>query len=106
MRPIESINDEQLLNLCLENQRYKEFTMDGLSGELIVLYCMNQYYDKHGNKDFTNQDIANIVSELVVEYEISQLVNEGYIEPSFEEDGIKYSPTEKCLKEFNAEDKA
>lgn len=103
MTPVESINDEQLLQLCLELQYHRDFDMEGLSGELIVLYCMNDFVKKNGTEEFTDEDIRELVGELVSDYEISSLVSRGYLEPSFDDDGVKYTPTELFKKETQDE---
>lgn len=101
MTPLESINDQQLLDLCLELQSLREFDMEGLSGELITLHCMNEYYNETKSLDFTNEDLVDKISNLASEYELSRLVKEGYLDVVFDEQGVSYTATNKAREEAN-----
>lgn len=82
------INDEQLLDILLENQAATDYMMDGLSGELITLYCMNKV-GIESPFDVVYEEICSLINSHVT----SNLVKDGLIEPEFIEDGVKYTCT-------------
>lgn len=96
------INDEQLLEILLENQSLSDYSMDGLSGELITLYCMEKL-----GVDTPFAEVYEEISKLITDYITVKLVDDGLIEPEFNEDGITYvlTPTGKkaALKELEEE---
>lgn len=80
------INDEQLLQICLENQSNRDFDMDGLSGELITLYAMSEL-----GVGSTLIEVAVRVSQLCSDYTIEGLVKDGFLDVDITENGPSYS---------------
>jgi hypothetical protein len=87
------INDEQLLDLLLENQSLCDYRMEGLSGELITLYCMNKV-----GVDSSFEVVYDEICRLINGYITSNLVKDGLVEAEFTEDGVKYTCTAEGLE--------
>ena len=87
------INDEQLLEILLENQSLTDYQMDGLSGELITLYCMNRV-----GVESPFSAVYDEICKLVNGYITSNLVKDGLIEAQFTDSGIEYTCTEDGAK--------
>ena len=89
----DNINDEQLLEILLENQSMTDYQMEGLSGELITLYCMNKV-----GVDSPFSVVYDEICKLINGYITSNLVKDGLIEAQFTDDGIEYTCTEDGAK--------
>lgn len=87
------INDEQLLEILLENQSYQDYEMEGLSGELITLYCMEKL-----GVDTPFPRVYEEICNLVTSYISASLVKDGLLQAEFGEDGLSYTCTEKGEK--------
>jgi len=87
------INDEQLLEILLENQSTQDYQMNGLSGELITLYCMNRV-----GVDSPFSVVYDEICKLINGYITSKLVEDGLVEAEFTENGIEYTCTTEGLK--------
>lgn len=87
------INDEQLLDILLENQSATDYKMDGLSGELITLYCMNRV-GIESSFDVVYEEICRLINSHIT----SNLVKDGLVEAEFTEDGVKYTCTQDGIK--------
>jgi hypothetical protein len=90
----ENITDEQLLKICLDHQEYLGYSMDGLSGELIFLYC----YDKLG-EDSPYDEVLEEVNQLCIDNSIANMVACGELEVQFTESGIEYTDPESQTDE-------
>jgi hypothetical protein len=92
------INDEQLLSILLDNQANVDYNMDGLSGELITLYCM----EKLGVEtpfDRVYEEVTILIADHIKE----NLVKDGFLEPEYGEGGITYRMTsdgEAMVKQY------
>jgi hypothetical protein len=93
VRITDHVNDEQLLEILLENQSIQDYRMEGLSGELITLYCMNRV-----GVDSPFSVVYEEICSLINGYITSKLVEDGLIEPEFTENGIEYICTTEGLK--------
>lgn len=89
----DQITDEILVDILLENQSCRDYDMEGLSGELITLYCMGQC-----GIGSSIEDVGEKVGELITSYIHTKLVSDGLLEPVFEESGISYVPTAEGLR--------
>jgi hypothetical protein len=89
----ELINDEQLLEILLENQAIYDYNMEGFSGELITLYCMNKV-GVGASFDTVYEEVTKLVTSHVCE----NLVKDGLIYPVFAESGIEYQSTDEGKK--------
>lgn len=87
------INDEQLLDILLENQSMTDYRMDGLSGELITLYCMNKV-GVESSFDVVYGEICSLINGYIT----AKLVEDGLVEAEFTEEGVKYTCTSEGLK--------
>jgi len=102
---IDHINDEQLLSILLENQSITDYEMEGLSGELITLYCMEKL-----GVDTPFAEVYKEICSLVTSHITENLLKDGLIEAEFGEDGLTYRATpdgEKIVqmcKEFGGDD--
>ena len=76
------INDEQLLQICLELQNYQDFDMEGLSGEIITIYAIEQI----GRMDTSEDEISQKVSEIVTDFVLESLVKKGIVEAEIGEE--------------------
>lgn len=90
---VENINDEQLLAILLENQSYKDYDLEGFSGELITLYCMNRV-----GVGASFEDVFSDVQHLISDHVCQSLVQDGLLEVEFTDDGIDYIPTKDGIK--------
>jgi len=76
------VNDEQLLQMCLELQNYQDFDMDGLSGEIVTIYAIEQL----GTIDFNEDDVSQKISEIVTDFVLESLVKNGIVEAEIGEE--------------------
>jgi|APGre2960657404_1045060.scaffolds.fasta_scaffold28417_3 hypothetical protein len=76
------VNDEQLLQMCLELQNYQDFDMDGLSGEIVTIYAIEQL----GTIDFNEDDVSQKISEIVTDFVLESLVKKGIVEAEIGEE--------------------
>ena len=76
------VNDEQLLQICLELQNYQDFDMDGLSGEIVTIYAIEQL----GTIDFNEDDVSQKISEIVTDFVLESLVKKGIVEAEIGEE--------------------
>lgn len=76
------VNDEQLLQMCLELQNYQDFDMDGLSGEIVTIYAIEQL----GTIDFNEDDVSQKISEIVTGFVLESLVKKGIVEAEIGEE--------------------
>jgi hypothetical protein len=101
---IENINDEQLLEILLENQSYRDYDLEGFSGELITLYCMQRV-----GIGAPFEDVYSDVQELISDHVCATLVKDGLLEVQFNDTGVDYIPTadglalKKMYEEINKE---
>jgi hypothetical protein len=93
VRITDHINDEQLLEILLENQSMQDYSMDGLSGELITLYCMNIV-----GIESPFEDVYSKICDLINGHVTANLVRDGLVEAEFTEEGIKYTCTAQGLE--------
>ncbi len=89
----DQITDEVLVDILLENQSCRDYDMEGISGELITLYCMEQC-----GIGSTFEEVSEKVSTLLTSYIHTKLVSDGLLEPVFEDSGISYAPTPEGVK--------
>lgn len=94
---IEQVNDEQLLELCLELQHCRNFDLEGLSGGLITLYCMAQV-----GVGGTLLQVEEKIADLLASYLKESLVKKGYLEAEFG-DKVTYNLTDKGKMLFKKE---
>jgi len=85
---VENINDEQLLEILLENQSHRDYDLEGFSGELITLYCMQRV-----GIGSSFEDVFSDVQSLVSNHMCAALVEDGLLEVQFNDSGIEYIPT-------------
>lgn len=73
------INDQQLLQLCLNFESTKNYDLDGISGEIICAYASTVL--KNG---FTEEEFYDQIQTLVDQHRLDQMTKQGILEEDIE----------------------
>lgn len=76
------LNDEQILELCLIAIGHNGLLLDEYPGEFLTYYVL-----RTAQKEMSNEDVAEAISDLITAHAMESLVKNGYLEASFDEDG-------------------
>jgi predicted transcriptional regulator len=79
---------EHLFHMAMQIQSYEDFRMEGITGQIITLYAMDEI-DPNA-EGCTTEEITEKIKEYVVLFTLNELVKEGLLEESI--DG-RYSTT-------------
>ena len=91
------LNDEQILELCLIAISVNPEMVDSFPGEFLCYYVIKSC----GREGMTSDEIAITMNELIAGHELNSLVNKGYLEADFDDNGVtEYTRTELELPEL------
>ena len=88
------LNDEQILELCLIATGHDMSLLESFPGEFITYYVL-----RTAQKEMSNEDVAEAISDLIMSHTMTSLVKKGYLEPDFYGDEITIWLTPKIFEE-------
>lgn len=82
MDHLEILNDEQILELCLIAVAHNGALLEDYPGEFLTYYVL-----RTAQKEMTNEEVADQISDLICSHVMESLARKGYLEPVVDEDG-------------------
>lgn len=92
----EHVTDEQILDMALEIQSLREYDLEGDSGMVITLYCIEQLTKTQ--KGFTQDELESKIKEIISGHLLKGMVDRGVLDPVFDDDGLHYEATPMAKK--------
>jgi hypothetical protein len=81
------VNDEQLLEFALSHVCEKDSDdVHPVADQIIVTYIINQF-EREGKESFDINDIVTKQQELMADYILTKLSNDGLVDINIDEDG-------------------
>ena len=75
------LNDEQILDIALRSISTKDYSIDGIDGQIIVAYAMKE------DPDMSTEELSDKVAQLITNYILTTLVDMDKIRPDFSKNG-------------------
>lgn len=91
----DNVTDEQILNIALELQALQEYDIEGDSGRVIVMYCIQTLTNKQ--KIFTEEELNAEIKSIITDHLLTKMVDEGLIDVDYNEGELKYTATKKGI---------
>lgn len=97
----EVLNEQELLFLCLSSRDSDDSFLNDLCDRVIVAHCVNLL----GKEEFTEEDVAQKMNEVILDFVLESMVLKGDIEESIDNPG-NFSITEQgrqVIREYRSE---
>lgn len=95
------VNDEQLLDFALSHIAEKDTDeVHQVANEIVCIYIINQFA-KEGKDEFTEEDIQERYSQLVLDKVLVGLVDKGLVDVDFSGNEPIYQVTELGRKKID-----
>jgi hypothetical protein len=100
-----TINDEQLLDICLNLvalEEYKDEFFSGPAGQIITARAVNNVFNRQ--EEFTEEEVCDEISMMITGKIIENLTKKGLIEADFSGDVPRYGLNENNIGYFENND--